>query len=396
MTDLREVHMNDLSAISEARAIGEADQQQEAVLQPQFEVVAAITASMERNTNLVGNPFIFQLGKLWNLNSKAANDFIEQIEKKFRRKNKFHSYFSGLPSNSTPINIQKYIGSNLSFEQLAEAQMSVIIYVANDNERGTLQGGNLVFVHYKTPGDPDDVGRLMIVMVDKKSAFEFDDTLQPIALQPIDTDALRQAAMFDLTLFSVTYPEKEGSTYLHFIEGRSKSDFFKTALGCDNTIPNKESVSNIFEAIKSFSLHNNLKPTLQEKLTQGVYDFLDQNIGKQVSLGEIQHIIDKQLPDGHEAVGSFSEFANDQGFQINDFFEATRASLNNGVSIKIVDFESNYSVSVKSGSLGYEGSDKPVFVDENITYLMIPLSAADREKIRVVIGDKDDADENLS
>lgn len=388
--------MNDLSAISEAHAIGEAGQEQEAVLQPQFEVVAAITASMERNTNVVGNPFIFQLGKLWNLNSKAANDFIEQIEKKFRRKNKFHSYFSGLPSNTTPINIQKYIGSKLSFEQLAEAEMSVIIYVANDNERGTLQGGNLVFVHYKTPGDPDDVGRLMIVMVDKKSAFEFDDTLQPIALQPIDTDALRQAAMFDLTLFSVTYPEKEGSTYLHFIEGRSKSDFFKTALGCDNTIPNKESVSNIFEAIKSFSLHNNLKPTLQEKLTQGVYDFLDQNIGKQVSLGEIQHIIDKQLPDGHEAVGSFSEFANYQGFQINDFFEATRASLNNGVSIKIVDFESNYSVSVKSGSLGYEGSDKPVFVDENITYLMIPLSAADREKIRVVIGDKDDADENLS
>lgn len=388
--------MNDLSAINEAGATGEVAEKQGAVPQAQFEVVAAITASMERDTNLVGNPFRFQLGKLWNLNSKAANDFIEQIEKKFRRKNKFHSYFSGLPSNSTPINIQKYIGSSLSFEQLAEAQMAVIIYVANDNERGTLQGGNLVFVHYKTLGDPDDVGRLMIVMVDKKSAFEFDDTLQPIALQPIDTDALRQAAMFDLTLFSVTYPEKEGSTYLHFIEGRSKSDFFKTALGCDNTIPNKESVSNIFEAIKSFSLHNNLKPTLQEKLTQGVYDFLDQHIGKQVSLGDIQHIVDKQLPDGHEAVGSFSEFANDQGFQINDFFEATRASLNNGVSIKIVDFESNYSVSVKSGSLGYEGSDKPVFVDENITYLMIPLSAADREKIRVIVGDKDDADENPS
>jgi len=387
--------MNDLTAIDEAEATGDVAEQAGPV-KAQFEVVAAITASMERDTSLAGNPFKVELGNLWNLNSKAANDFIEQIEKKFRRKNKFHSYFSGLPSNSTPLNIERYIGDNISFQQLAEAQMSVITYVANDNERGTLQGGNLVFVHYKTPGDEDDVGRLMIVMVDKKSAFEFDKTLQPIALQPIDTDALRQAAMFDLTLFSAVYPENKGSTYLHFIEGRSKSDFFKTALGCDNNIPNKESVSNVFEAIKSFSLHNKLKPALQEKLTQGVYDFLDQHIGKQVSLGDIQHIVDKQLPDGHEAVGSFSEFANDQGFQINDFFEATRASLNNGVSIKIVDFESNYSVSVKSGSLGYAGSDKPVFVDENMTYLMIPLSAADREKIRAIIGDKDDANENLS
>lgn len=387
--------MNNLTVTDEVEA-SEGLSEATGSLPAQFEVVAAITASMERDTSLVGNPFKSVLGNLWNLNSKAANDFIGQIEKKFRRKNKFHSYFSGSPSNSTPINLEKYITSKIDFQNLAQAQMSVIVYVANSNERSTLQGGNLVFIHYKTLGDEDDVGRLMIVMVDKKSAFEFDVTLQPKALQPIDTDALRQAAMFDLTLFTVIYPKKEGSTYLHFIEGRSKSDFFKTALGCDSTVPNKESVSNLFEAIKSFSQHNGLKPAQQEKLTQSVYDFLDKHIGKQVSLGDIQHIVDKQLPDGHEAVGSFTEFANDKGFQINDFFEATRASLNNGVSIKIVDFESNYSVSVKSGSLGYEGSDKPVFVDDNLTYLMIPLSAADRERIRVIVGDKDNVDESSS
>ncbi len=387
--------MNDLSATGEVEA-NEATPDAAGASQAEFEVVAAITASMERDTSLVGNPFKCELGDLWNLTSKAANDFIGQIEKKFRRKNKFHSYFSGLPSNSTPVNLKKYISTELDFQKLAEAQMSVIVFVANSNERGTLQGGNLVFIHYKTPGDEDDVGRLMIVMVDKKSAFEFDKTLQPKALQPIDTDALRQAAMFDLTLFSIVYPNKEGATYLHFIEGRSKSDFFKNALGCDSTVPNKESVSNLFEAIKSFSLYNEFKPALQEKLTQSVYEYLDKHIGKQVSLGDIQHIVDKQLPDGHKAVGSFSEFANDQGFQINDFFEATRASLNNGVSIKIVDFESNYSASVKSGSLGYEGSDKPVIVDENITYLMIPLSAHDRENIRRIVGSKDDANESPS
>ena len=338
-----------------------------------------------------GKPFKYVMGTVWNLKNAAAVDFIEQIEKKFRKKNKFHSYFSGLPSNQTPLNLQKYIDDDLEFGDFAKAEMRLLTSFANDTERASLSGGNLVFIHYKTLGDEEDHGRLMIVMVDKKGAFEFDEkNLEPKRLQPIDTDALRQAAMFDLTLFSVIYPKKSGAAYLHFIEGRSKSEFFKSALGCDSAVSNKQSVANLFEAIKQFSISNALKSSVQEKITEKVYEHIEKNIGKQVALVDIQHIIDKQLPDGHAAVGQFSEYANENGHQVNSIFEATRHALNKGVSIQIKDYQNNYSVSVKAKSIGYSGADKPVIVDEELTYIMIPLSPEDRENIRLAIGTNED------
>ena len=367
-----------ISEVSEIEASGNA---------PLFEIVAAITASLERDKTLDRSPFKYEMGTVWNLQNSAAVEFIEQIEKKFRRKNKFHSYFSGLPSNQTPANLKNYIAKTLGFFDLAKAEMRLLVSFANEAERGTLSGGNLVFIHYKTIGDADDTGRLMVVMVDKKGAFEFDEeSLEPKRLQPIDTDALRQAAMFDLTLFSDIYPEKSGEAYLHFIEGRSKSDFFKAALGCDTAVSNKESVANLFEAIKQFAINSDLKIAIQERITEKVYEHIEKNIGKQVALSDIQHIIDKQLPDGHKSVGAFSEFANENGFQVNTIFEATRHALEKGVSIQIKDFQSNYAVSVKAKSIGYPGSDKPVTVDEDLTYMMIPLSQEDRDNIRAAIG----------
>ncbi|MCF5747812.1 hypothetical protein [Pseudomonas tremae] len=62
--------MNDLSATNAAGATEESAGEPGSAPQAQFEVVAAITASMERDTTLVGNPFKFQLGKLWNLTAR--------------------------------------------------------------------------------------------------------------------------------------------------------------------------------------------------------------------------------------------------------------------------------------------------------------------------------------
>nr|WP_272884272.1 nucleoid-associated protein [Stutzerimonas stutzeri] len=327
---------------------------------------------------------------MWNLKSEASIDFVEQLEKKFRRKNKFHSYFSGLPSNKTPANLSSYISKSIDLKSLAENQMKLLESFANDTDGTSLVGGNVVFMHYKNTGEEDDDGRLLIVMVDKKGAFEFDEkTLEPRRLQPIDTDALRQAAMFDLTLFSEVYPGKDGAAYLHFIEGRSKAEFFKLALGCDSKASNKESVQNIFEAIKHFSAINSLKNKDQALITEKVYEYIGKNIGKQVDLKEIQHVIDSNLPTNHQAVGKFSKFANENGFQINSVFEATAYTLNQSVSLKITDFQSNYVINIKAASIGY--SDKPVIVDSELNYLKIPLSDADRERIKAIIGEIDEA-----
>ncbi|OLU34916.1 nucleoid-associated protein [Pseudomonas sp. PA27(2017)] len=362
---------------------------------PSISVLAAITASLERDKETKGHPFKYQVGNTWNLKNNVSTEFVEQIQKKFRRKNKFHSYFSGLPSNKTPDGLKKLISGDIALDDLAVELIKILTITANESESRNLVGGNIVFMHYKTFGDYEDHGRLMIVMVDKKGAFEFEEgTLQPRRLQPIDTDALRQAAMFDLTLFLEIHPKKEGSAYLHFIDGKSKAEFFKTALGCDIKVTNQQSVNNVFEAIKKFSNENKLGPAFLKKVTEKVYEHIEKNLGKQVSLVEIQQVIDKGLPAGHKLTATFAKYANENGFQINSVFEATRQALEKSISIKITDFNSNYSVSVKAASIGYAGSNKPVQVDDELTYLKIPLSEADREKIKASIGDHESSDED--
>lgn len=364
---------------------------------PKFLVAGAITASLERNREAEGNPFKYQMGETWDLTSNVSTDFVEQIQKKFKRKNKFHSYFSGLPSNKTPENLKKLIAGEIEFLPLAREVVKTLTSTANESESPNLVGGNIVLMHYKFFGEEDDSGRLMIVMVDRKGAFEFEKgTLKPRRLQPIDTEALRQAAVFDLTLFNEIYPEKEGSTYLQFIEGKSKADFFKTALGCDFTVTNQQSVVNVFEAIKQFASINKLKLHVHKKITEKVAEHIENNIGKQISIKTIQQLVDGGLPAGHELSGKFAKFANENGFKINAVFEATRQSYDKGISIKITDFQSNYSVQVKAASLGYAGSDKPVIVDNDLTYLKIPLSESDKENIRLTIGSRESGDEKSS
>ncbi|WP_271408805.1 nucleoid-associated protein [Pseudomonas sp. Q1-7] len=388
--------MDEQYSVPEVEDFDDAEADSE-VKSEKFKMVAGITSSLERDLSQDGHPFKYVVGNLWNLSSKASIEFVEKIEKKFRRKNKFHSYFSGLPSNQTPSNLSKYINANLGFAELAEAEMKLLTHIANESERGSLVGGNLVFMHYKSVGDEDDLGRLMIVMVDKKGAFEFDEkTLEPKRLQPIDIDALRQAAMFDLTLFEVTYPRKEGDAYLHFIEGRSKAEFFKVALGCDSSVSNKKSVENIFKAISQFSALNGIKSKLQQKIAEKVYEHIENNLGSQIPLGAIQHIIDKNLPDNHSAVGKFSKFANENGFQVNAVFEATRYALEKSVSIQISDYQSNYALSVKASSIGYSDSNKPVIVDDDLEYMRIPLSQADKDAILAVLGIPESDDEGDS
>lgn len=364
---------------------------------PGITVIAAITASLERDKESDGFPFKYEMGSMWNLKNNASIDLVSQVERKFRRKNKFHSYFSGLPSNKTPEGLKKLIAGEVGLDKLAEELTKILAKTANESDSRSLVGGNIVFMHYKTFGDEEDHGRLMIVMVDKKGAFDFEEeTLQPKKLQPIDTDALRQAAMFDLTLFIEVYPKKEGSAYLHFIEGRSKAEFFKSALGCDFSVSNQESVANIFEAIKQFSKESKLGPHILKKLNEKVYEHIEKNLGKQVSITEIQQVIDKSLPTGHAVIGKFAKFANENGFQINAVFEATRQSLEKSVSIKITDFNSNYSLSVKAASIGYPGSEKPVTVDDDLTFMKIPLSVTDRDLILATIGAPESKDESAS
>lgn len=130
-------------------------------------------------------------------------------------------------------------------------------------------------------------------MVDKQSAYDFDsDKLTPTRLNPINTDALRQAAMFDLTLFEASYPENKGDSYVHFLQGKSKSDFFKDSLGCRHDSDNKRSIQQLFSAIDIFASKNSLGRVLRDTIDNEVKSLLkkkskDKHGNKSVKIEDI-------------------------------------------------------------------------------------------------------------
>ncbi|KLG15919.1 hypothetical protein YA52_17910 [Enterobacter roggenkampii] len=349
-----------------------------------FMVVNAITAHLEKE-----KIFEFTMGQLWNLTTPVATEFITRIEKKFRRKNKFHNYLvkDTLP-NSIPTLLSKFNAGTIIFETLCQSVMNKLkLNSNNENVVSKLVGGTLVFVHYKSINDADDLGKLLIVMVDKRGAFDFEEgSLQPKRLNPVNTDALRQAAMFDLTLFDECYPENDGHSYVDFIQGKSQSDVFKDSLGCTRDVDNKRSINEIFRAIEVFVSLNSLGRAVRENADIAVRNFLDiksrDNVDKSVSIDEIQEIIDKCLPKKSRYRSTFKDFANENEFKIDAQFEPTIYSAKQALTIKLTDEDQNFEIKILRGAIGDENSNKPVIIGKRNNEVIIRLSPEEFNKLK--------------
>ncbi|ELC7377686.1 nucleoid-associated protein [Enterobacter asburiae] len=349
-----------------------------------FMVVNAITAHLEKE-----KIFEFTMGQLWNLTTPVATEFITRIEKKFRRKNKFHNYLvkDTLP-NSIPTLLSKFNAGTIIFETLCQSVMNKLkLNSNNENVVSKLVGGTLVFVHYKSINDADDLGKLLIVMVDKRGAFDFEEgSLQPKRLNPVNTDALRQAAMFDLTLFDECYPDNDGHSYVDFIQGKSQSDVFKDSLGCTRDVDNKRSINEIFRAIEVFVSLNSLGRAVRENADIAVRNFLDiksrDNVDKSVSIDEIQEVIDKCLPKKSKYRSTFKDFVNENEFKIDAQFEPTIYSAKQALTIKLTDEDQNFEIKILRGAIGDENSNKPVIIGKRNNEVIIRLSPEEFNKLK--------------
>lgn len=351
-----------------------------------FFPIGAVTASLEKNDSRV---FEYRLGETWDLRNEVASEFITRIEKKFSRKNKFHNF---LDSDQTPISIpsilKKYIHKKNEFIVLSKAIIEKLKQNANNETRvAQLQGGSVVLIHYKS-SDPDDLGKLLIVMVDKQSAYDFDtDKLTPTRLNPINTDALRQAAMFDLTLFEASYPENKGDSYVHFLQGKSKSDFFKDSLGCRHDSDNKRSIQQLFNAIDIFVSKNSLGRVLRDTIDNEVKILLekksrDKSGNKSVKIEDISKVIDQCLTESHQCKGTFVDFVNINGFQIDPQFEPTPKAAESALTIEVADNDNNFKLKIMRGAIGDEQSNKPVILTDNKCEVVIKLSQADYDDLK--------------
>ncbi|HDV3804194.1 TPA: nucleoid-associated protein, partial [Escherichia coli] len=348
--------------------------------------IGAVTANLEKNDS---RAFDYRLGEVWDLKNEVTSEFITRIEKKFSRKNKFHNFLdSDHNPSSIPTILKKYINKNNEFIDLSRAIIEKLKHNANNESRvAQLQGGSVVFIHYKST-EPEDLGKLLIVMVDKQSAYDFDsDKLTPTRLNPINTDALRQAAMFDLTLFEASYPENKGDSYVHFLQGKSKSDFFKDSLGCRHDSDNKRSIQQLFSAIDIFASKNSLGRVLRDTIDNEVKSLLekkskDKHGNKSVKIEDISKIIDSCLTDSHKCKGTFVDFVNLNGFQIDPQFEPTPKAAESALTIEVADNDNNFKLKIMRGAIGDEKSNKPVILTDNKCEIVIKLSQANYDELK--------------
>lgn len=356
-------------------------------------ILNAIAGELLDKEATKSDKFISRIGEPWPTeNNEAVFSFVNKIEKKFIRKSKLHGSVS---ENSQMAGILCDYVSSISKDGFID-QASFMIFVkdtinnlvthANDKQSGTLKGGSIIFLHYRITGDTEDSGRLLIVMVDKKGVFDFTEELLPKKLLSIDTDALRQAASFDLNLFSIAFQTQttrisdinKDESYLMFIDGKSSSDFFKNALGCTNLISDQDCLIAAERAVIDYADALQASPPQKNNLIKAFQNFVEEKVKskKSITLDEIQFILEQTDPEliANSSILRFADFANENEYKINKTFSVNVYDERKIKTFTLLDAsEKKYWCQVKRDSIGSSESNKPVKISKDKQYLMIPI-----------------------
>jgi nucleoid-associated protein YejK len=357
-------------------------------------VLNAIAVEIEKRDSR----YNYEFGDVWNGDNEHALNFVQEIEKKFNRKTKTYGFLT-IDNNKNSIpSILTSFNSNVAetFYKTATSLMERLRSSLNDENRGNTQVGHMIFIHYRNLDADEDLGRLLVVMVDKKDAFDFGKGLVPTKFKSIDVEALRQAVLYDLTLFDTVYPEhvaeNQDKAYLRFISGKSKGQFFKEALGTENMVDNKASVSNIFDAIDMFGESLNLHKAYTSKLKDEVELLIQEKKGKQISINSVAKKIIANLPEKHDAitVDDFVGFINENEYKISEIFDVTSNQLQKATNIEGKKGH-DYYYRIKKSALGnMKDTEKCIKYDARTRMIYIEVQDDDQHReLMDALPDKD-------
>ena len=344
-------------------------------------VKAAVTA---RFTSEKGSDELtIDIGREWPLTSKICLDLIGQVEAKFKAKIKFHSFLSkNKTGTSVPTSVRKYIDNNSSFRELVAFFLNEL--KSNAMAAGTrlVTGGNLVFMHYKTH-EEDDVGKFFAILVSKKDGFDFEqDTQIPKSSSHIDLSKLKQAVRIDLTLFDEVYPEP--SHYLQFIQGTSKSEFFKIAFGCNvNNVDNAESVEQIRQAVVDFGKVNKLGPVFSRNATDAIEKQFQWAVKNReaISIDLIIQEVEQQIPNRAKNKGLFTDFLTAGNYRINPYVQPSRKMAEDGNWVTIETDHSSFKGKVLKNKITKVGDSVGSNVEFDVENKKLVIKLTDPDQI---------------
>ncbi|MBC3475777.1 nucleoid-associated protein [Pseudomonas taiwanensis] len=327
-------------------------------------------------------------GSNWDLRSPVCVEFVSFIGKKFSKSGRIYGYVDA-DMLSAAANFSKY-ASDLHFDAFVNGVMTQLCDEANDPARRSLSEGYVVFSHYQ---DHREVDHLLIVMLGKKAGYDFDNDSN---LNPKDTESLnlqdfRQAACMDLTEFRKGFPQNTGDSYLYFIKGNSKSEFFTAALGCSDSIPGKVCVDNLKNALGAYFQEDASSLTLTERRTihKRVVEYIENKAGERIHLSEIQHVIDKCLREGSSHHGGLIKFIseNAERFKVSEEFQPSGVTAK---SIAYVDLKlpsGEFAGRFKLDAVAVDKSDADLSVDKDFVYLKVKLPIEVSQQLRSINAD---------
>ncbi len=357
--------------------------------------VHAMTVELEiDNSKSTVNP---RFGALWPLEGEDISfQFIQQVELKFKRKNKFHGYYDSETGTQVASYLHKYIASSVSKEDFIALVTSLTSELKNAifelRVASKVTSSKIVFMHYKSIKN-DDFGRILAVMVDKKSGFDFtEESLLPKQAQHINLEALKQAVSIDVDLFDACYPSSPKSeAYLKFIRGSSSASYFRNAFGCNEKSDNGESLNNLYRAIDSYATINNLGADFyfeaEEKLTDFVVNIKNTERSS-FSINQAASVIESALPPNRvDLENTFTTFVNESEFMINQYIEPTSQQVKEHLWIDFSDQDNGLIARVHSSiEIGKKGDGKDVEFNEQTRKLEIKIKDTKiREKIIRII-----------
>ena len=332
---------------------------------PALIAVGAITGEFIPSQN--GSELTSRVGSTWPVSEERCFSLISVMEKKFKAKNKFHSYYEEDRLSTSPQSrLLSYIEQELTLTELATNFMADLTSAAIESGQSRRVDGHVVFMHYKTNGDEDDLGRLLVFMVGKKEGFDFDGNLVPTSTTHINIDALRQAALFDLTLFHATYPEEpEAETYLKFIKGNSSAKFFQLSFGCVARADNKRSTEQLYDALDSFQQVNGLSESFYQTARANIDRHLSSaaSLKKPISAATLYQAVESALPEGSTLRNTFEAFVNNSGYEINTHIEPTSKNVEDEKWVTIHSSDQSFKAEVYKQQIGATGNGQPIEYD---------------------------------
>jgi len=351
----------------------------------------ALTVTLKAVESKDVTTFDAEAGDLWKLEGEDVKSFIKQIELKFMRKRKNHSWIAKTEIPVSTAHALKKYNHDDDFEGLVSSIVENLKTQAA-LKNPTPAGGAVIFIHYHKNTEQESLGQIFVIMVNDTKAFNFNKGLVPTKFPSIDTDALRQAALIDLTLFDESYPSTDGEPYVQFINGKSSSNFFKAAIGCSEELDNNRSIEGVRMALRDFCQHKNLTAITKVQLLKDFDSLMTEKakskVNKTITLKEMEAVVDKALPENSDDKNKFEQFALLGQYKINECFEPSRFSAGKFGKLDLTDSENDYKISISIGAIKDDiNSDSKIIYDRAESRLIIRLSEKDLKSIDDVFSD---------